>query len=228
MGEDFIDMMALSHKTKKVEGTDRSAGFLKCSTNVFGDPIPGSKKQCFCEREKKPLGGVDNKTESVRYCASEGGNCQCQGRVFYGKEYDESKPATIDLDPIPQGGKTHNKQPELNFKEMIKFPFTEQKVFGNVSCSSDVFGNVARGYSKQCFCASEFADMKVDRCALERDHAECIGDGFVYYGKEAINGVNPAPFDSLLRDKYIKKAVHGSIACSNAGMGGDPAPGHAK
>ena len=58
---------------------------------------------------------------------------------------------------------------------MIKFPFSEQKVFGNVSCSSDVFGNVARGYSKQCFCASEYADMKVERCALERDHAECVG-----------------------------------------------------
>lgn len=70
--------------------------------------------------------------------------------------------------------------------------------------------------------------MKVERCALERDHGECVGDGFVYYGKEAINGVNPAPFDALLRDKYIKKAVHGSIACSNIGMGGDPAPGHAK
>ena len=44
LGEDFTDMMALPHKTKKVEGKDRSAGFMMCSPDVFGDPIPGSKK----------------------------------------------------------------------------------------------------------------------------------------------------------------------------------------
>lgn len=32
----------------------------------------------------------------------------------------------------------------------------------------------------------------------------------------------------ILRDKYVKKEIHGSIACSNAGIGSDPAPGKAK
>jgi hypothetical protein len=102
LGEDFADMMMLPHKTKEVTGAFKNKGFMSCSADTFGDPIPGSKKQCFCERQSKPLGGpIDNKTESVRYCGSEGEKCQCQGRVFYGKEFDESKPAPVNLDPIP-------------------------------------------------------------------------------------------------------------------------------
>lgn len=53
----------------------------------------------------KPLGGkIDPKKESIKYCGSEGENCSCQGRVFYGKEFDESKPAPLDLDPLPENG----------------------------------------------------------------------------------------------------------------------------
>jgi hypothetical protein len=32
----------------------------------------------------------------------------------------------------------------------------------------------------------------------------------------------------LLRDKYVKKEIHGSVACSTSGMGSDPAPGKGK
>jgi S-adenosylmethionine hydrolase len=60
------------------------------------------------------------------------------------------------LDPLPENGKpNYSKQPELNFEEMIKFPFVEKHMFGNISCSDDQFGNVARDTTKQCFCASE-------------------------------------------------------------------------
>lgn len=78
LGEDFSDMMLLSTKTKVVNGTDRTRGFVMCDSAFFGDPMPGSKKQCFCERQAKPLGGpIDNKTTSVQWCGSEGGTCQC-------------------------------------------------------------------------------------------------------------------------------------------------------
>lgn len=111
---------------------------------------------------------------------------------------------------------------------MLKFPFAEKKIFGNVSCSSDVFGNVARESSKQCFCAIESPALKVERCGTEREHSECLGSGFVYYGREVINGFNPATFDQVLRDGYVKKESHGSLVCSNAAMGSDPAPGKPK
>lgn len=109
-------MMQMSHKSKKLNGTDKLNGVIHCDNSFFGDPMPGKKKQCFCERQMKPIGGkVDNKTETVKYCGSEGETCSCQGRVFYGKEYDESKPAPIDLDPLPENGISHARQPELNF-----------------------------------------------------------------------------------------------------------------
>ena len=76
LGEDFSDMMQLSHKTKKLNGTEKLTGHVQCSSSFFGDPMPNKKKQCFCERQMKPLGGkIDNKTESVKYCGSEGENC---------------------------------------------------------------------------------------------------------------------------------------------------------
>jgi len=69
-------MMQLFHKTKKLNGTEKLTGHVQCSSSFFGDPMPNKKKQCFCERQMKPLGGkIDNKTESVKYCGSEGENC---------------------------------------------------------------------------------------------------------------------------------------------------------
>ena len=95
-------MMQLSHKTRKLNGTDKLTGHIRCGNEYFGDPMPGKKKQCYCERQMKPVGGkIDQKKESVSYCGSEGDTCSCQGRIFYGKEFDESKPAPVDLDPLP-------------------------------------------------------------------------------------------------------------------------------
>jgi len=111
---------------------------------------------------------------------------------------------------------------------MLKFPFVEKKSFGNTTCSTDVFGNIARDSSKQCFCLSDTPTQKVERCGTEREHSECLGSGYVYYGKEVINGVNPATFDQVLRSGYVKKESHGSMMCSNSAFGSDPAPGFAK
>jgi hypothetical protein len=56
-----------------------------CGNNEFGDPLIGKPKQCFCERPEKP---ANLKEENMSKCASEGENCLCKGRVFYGLEKD--------------------------------------------------------------------------------------------------------------------------------------------
>ena len=112
---------------------------------------------------------------------------------------------------------------------MIKFPFVEKHMFGNISCSDDQFGNVARDTTKQCFCATEMPTQKVERCGLERNRDVCTGHGTVYFGSEVISGVSPAPFDAMIRSgKFVKKDVKGSINCDSRDFGSDPHPGHLK
>jgi hypothetical protein len=83
--KDFSEMSKTYFKTKEISTQDKNRGFVDCSNNVFGDVLPGKKKQCFCERPEKPQ---DLKEKHLNKCGSEGDNCQCQGRVFYGQETD--------------------------------------------------------------------------------------------------------------------------------------------
>jgi len=51
-------------------------GSTFCSNRVFGDPIGGVKKSCYCKR--------DFERERTGKCADENGACHCRGRVRYG------------------------------------------------------------------------------------------------------------------------------------------------
>ena len=108
---------------------------------------------------------------------------------------------------------------------MWKFPWAERKVFGQVACTSDIFGNVVKGNSSQCYCESEIEPPKVERCAGEGE--ECVCAGRVTYGLEQINRVSPAVFEQVIRKPHKIEPSHGSIMCNNE-VFGDPTPGRRK
>jgi len=53
-----------------------STSTIGCTNKVFGDPIPGTVKSCYCPAS----------TEANTKCADEGGQCTCFGTVAYGAE----------------------------------------------------------------------------------------------------------------------------------------------
>jgi len=53
-------------------------GQVSCSTAALGDPAPGTAKQCVCESK-----GLKT-TPRAKKCATEGGDCQCKGDVYFG------------------------------------------------------------------------------------------------------------------------------------------------
>jgi hypothetical protein len=83
--KDFKEMSKKYFKTHGATPEEIKRGFVDCDNNLFGEVLPGKKKQCFCEREEKP---EELKEKHLRKCGSEGDKCQCQGRVFYGRETD--------------------------------------------------------------------------------------------------------------------------------------------
>ena len=115
------------------------------------------------------------KEKHLSKCASEGDNCECKGRVFYGREYDNKTIAD-------RGAAADVNTDYLTPSEMWKFPWAERKVFGQVACTSDIFGKVVKGNSSQCYCESEIEPPKVERCAGEGE--ECVCAGRVTYGLE--------------------------------------------
>ena len=57
---------------------------------MFGDPVPGEQKSCYCEPEERRKTkqitakyklGLDRRED---LCARELGKCECEGTVFFG------------------------------------------------------------------------------------------------------------------------------------------------
>jgi hypothetical protein len=85
--KDFAEMSKTYFKSITVAPNDFKRGWIDCGNNLFGDVLPGKKKQCFCERPDKPQNlKPDGHFEK---CGSEDDHCQCHGRVFYGREDDD-------------------------------------------------------------------------------------------------------------------------------------------
>jgi hypothetical protein len=51
-----------------------ASGVTDCTNGIFGDPLPGVGKACFC---KSGATIVENETPRMKKCSDEGGNCKC-------------------------------------------------------------------------------------------------------------------------------------------------------
>jgi hypothetical protein len=111
--KDFKEMSKTFFKTKELTKKESVAGFVNCDSNVFGDPHPSKKKQCFCERQDKPKNLKPD--GHFTKCGSEDDKCECQGRVFYGREDDD--------DSIAKRKPSGSDVPYLTPKEMFAFPW---------------------------------------------------------------------------------------------------------
>ena len=131
---DFKEMSETYFKTKEMSPKDKKRGYVDCGNAEFGDVLPNKKKQCFCERPEKP---TDLKEKSLSNCGFEGENCQCKGRVFYGRAND-----TKTLEEYAKKGESSE---YLKPKDMFTYPWTEKDVFGSVRCNNEVFGDIAPG-----------------------------------------------------------------------------------
>jgi hypothetical protein len=156
------------------------------------------------------------KEKHITKCGDEGDRCDCKGRVFYGRETDNK---TLSA----RGASAAEVTPYLTPMEMFTFPWAEREANGAIPCRSDVFGEVARNVSKQCYCESENLPPKQQKCASEGE--ECVCSGKVFYGRENIGRFSPAPFPLMMRKPARIMPSHGSVACSNSAFGADPAPG---
>jgi hypothetical protein len=63
------------------------SGTTSCKNSIFGDPLPGTSKFCFCDELSSALHPVEE------FCANNGEDCECGdgNYVNYGK-------ATLDQD----------------------------------------------------------------------------------------------------------------------------------
>ena len=99
-------------KTQSKEVSD----WTDCSVaGLGGDPWPGKKKQCWCETKPQKV---------PSRCAYDGGNCMCNGAVFYG---------ALDLEgwgtsPVDFWGMSNNQWTAQNANNT-----------GNVTCSPSTF-----------------------------------------------------------------------------------------
>lgn len=122
--QDFATMTKKTFRSMKMsEHSEHFVnGFVGCNNNVFDDPSPGKKKQCFCERPKPPA--EMPKKENLKQCGYEknGDSCTCQGTVFYGRENENKtrEEAMIEYE------KTNKTAVPLTLEEMFKFPFAQK------------------------------------------------------------------------------------------------------
>jgi len=156
-----------------------SSESLGCNNNVFGDPIPGTYKQCHCRPQKKATVAL----KRWEHCASEGGNCQCNGTVRYGENgkfaFGNSSGrlacnnATFG-DPIPGvykqcyckegGNSSDNSRPvtcawegeTCNCHGRVRYGhhgrYNFRNVNGNIGCNNNNFGDPLVGTRKECVC----------------------------------------------------------------------------
>lgn len=84
-----------------------------------------------------PLQGPPDYSAATK-CADEGGNCQCNGKVFYGKRYNRGRPGW---------GR------ENSLAEAVGGATKQKDVSGSVTCSgANMGGDPVYGYYKSCWC----------------------------------------------------------------------------
>lgn len=134
----FVEAISWGHQTIP----DPPKGSLACGHSVMGDPHPGHKMQCFCEPylPKEP-----------KWCAKQGQDCTCKGRVFLGNVASESSANTT-------------------FEEMLKEPYVAKKLGqnqGSINCSSKAMGSDPNpGMDKHCFCDG---DVTYNQTLIQED-----------------------------------------------------------
>merc|ERR1712139_297315 len=102
---------AVTYGAKGKFRTKPAGGSIGCNNGVFGDPVPGTVKACYCKGGKKAKKKAKKATKAKgAHCAREGGTCKCNGAVTYGaKGKFRTKPAGGSIgcnngvfgDPVP-------------------------------------------------------------------------------------------------------------------------------
>lgn len=70
------------------------SGSTNCKNSIFGDPLPGTSKYCFCDELANEIHPV------AEFCAATGENCECESgnAVAYGKVHlNDDNETSIDL-----------------------------------------------------------------------------------------------------------------------------------
>eukprot|EP00439_Symbiodinium_sp_Y106_P014816 s587_g2.t1 len=141
-----------------------------------------------------PKGPADD--GPAEYCASEGENCPCSGRVFFGRKFDNDK----------DGDK-------LELSEMVLQQYRMMEVNGDIACTTSGFmGDPQINRPKQCLCQamkggpaprSPAEDGPATICANEGEMCEC--EGKAYYGRKFSIGKDSDSFQ--LRSGFRLKAA---------------------
>lgn len=170
-----------------------------------------------------PKGPADD--GPAEYCASEGENCPCSGRVFFGRKFDNDK----------DGDK-------LDLSEMVLQQYRMMEVNGDIACTTSGFmGDPQINRPKQCLCQamkggpaprSPAEDGPATICANQGEMCEC--EGKAYYGRKFSMGKDKGQAPRILslaetvKSIYRAQHVSGNIRCSPSGFGGDPLVGASK
>jgi len=94
-------------------------------TNIIGSICPG------------PQEGLDWSKRTNKQCAVEGGSCECNGTVVYGKRFTSGRPG---------------RGRERTLDQLKADKFKQKTVAGSIKCSNRVFGDPTPGFFKQCIC----------------------------------------------------------------------------
>jgi hypothetical protein len=126
-----------------------------------------------------------NVADNLRFCAREGGKCACDGTVYFGK-----------TDPL----RWHacRNRPEECAANMLTHAYAmkgNQNADNPTLCRNSVFGDPQPGIRKMCFCEPP-RETPITRCGLQGEDCACKGNVFI--GKLDIDGVEPAPFASMM------------------------------
>lgn len=120
----FVEAISWAYKTI----ADPPQGSLVCGSSVMGEPHPGHKMQCFCE---------PHLPREPHWCAKQGQECGCKGRVFLGNAASAASPNTT-------------------FEEMLTEPYTVKRLGatqGSLTCSVKAMGfDPNPGMDKHCYC----------------------------------------------------------------------------
>jgi len=132
---------------------------IDCNNDVFGDPIRGVKKACYCRPR----------------CASEHGVCACHGEVQYGANgrFSEWRAVSGSVncgnsvfgDPIPGVVKACYCKPrcaaerekcwchgDVRYGANGRYSQWRAVHGGQIDCNNDVFGDPNFGVGKACYC----------------------------------------------------------------------------
>lgn len=128
--ESFDKLRQYKHAEKEVEDnwiTCSPAGF-GLEKDLWGEDVG---KQCWCEPEPY---------KAPNKCADEGGECLCEGHVYFGQAYDDkSKP--------------------INYYDMMNNYWTinDANSSKSISCTPSSFEDVdpLEGEAKQCMCDND-------------------------------------------------------------------------